>query len=213
MYGKEIILADNQDITRIGMKTVIRSVLRGEEDILIKDVAKLSELEDELKKSPYPIVVLDYNLFDIANVDHLLRFAKRFPAAHWVLFSTELPGQLILRISKEPNFSIVLKDDSTREVTSALHCAIIGSRFLCHQATNAIISMKDNSLTATETEILRQIALGKSPKEIASERCSSIHTIHTHKKNIFRKIDVNTIHEATRYAVSTGIVEMVEYYI
>jgi DNA-binding NarL/FixJ family response regulator len=50
-------------------------------------------------------------------------------------------------------------------------------------------------------------------KEIAVERNSSIHTITTHKKNIFRKINVNTIYEATKYALRAGLVEMVEYYI
>jgi DNA-binding NarL/FixJ family response regulator len=65
----------------------------------------------------------------------------------------------------------------------------------------------------TEREVLRLIALGKSVKEVAAERNSSIHTITTHKKNIFRKINVNTIYEATKYALRAGLVEMVEYYI
>ena len=71
----------------------------------------------------------------------------------------------------------------------------------------------DDPLTATEREVLRLIALGKSVKEVAAERNSSIHTITTHKKNIFRKINVNTVYEATKYALRAGLVEMVEYYI
>ncbi|MDY6099278.1 MAG: LuxR C-terminal-related transcriptional regulator, partial [Bacteroidaceae bacterium] len=54
-------------------------------------------------------------------------------------------------------------------------------------------------------------AYGKSVKEIAAERNSSVHTITTHKKNIFRKINVNTIYEATKYALRAGLLEMVEY--
>jgi DNA-binding NarL/FixJ family response regulator len=73
--------------------------------------------------------------------------------------------------------------------------------------------LERDQLTSTEMEVLRRIALGKSVKEIAAERNSSIHTIATHKKNIFRKINVNTIYEATKYALRAGLVEMVEYYI
>lgn len=69
------------------------------------------------------------------------------------------------------------------------------------------------TLTQTEIEILRLIAKGKSVKEIAAIRFSSIHTITTHKKNIFRKIHVNSVYEATRYAFRAGIAEMLEYYI
>jgi len=35
----------------------------------------------------------------------------------------------------------------------------------------------------------------------------------THRKNIFRKIEVNNVHEATKYAIRAGIVDMTEYYI
>jgi DNA-binding NarL/FixJ family response regulator len=68
-------------------------------------------------------------------------------------------------------------------------------------------------LTTTEVEILRLIARGLSVKEIAQERVSSIHTIVTHKKNIFRKLQVNNVYEATKYALRAGLVEMVEYYL
>ena len=93
-------------------------------------------------------------------------------------------------------------------------------RFLCHQVTNLLLAPQPqqtmagrDQLTATEKDVLRLIALGKSVKEIAAERNSSIHPITTHKKNIFRKINVNTIYEATKYALRAGLVEMVEYYI
>ena len=69
------------------------------------------------------------------------------------------------------------------------------------------------ALTATETDILREIARGKTTKEIAIERCSSFHTVNTHRKNIFRKLDVNTAYEATRYALRAGLIDAADYYI
>ena len=33
------------------------------------------------------------------------------------------------------------------------------------------------------------------------------------RKNIFRKIGVNNVHEATKYAMRAGIVDLAEYYI
>ena len=68
-------------------------------------------------------------------------------------------------------------------------------------------------LTATEMEIIKAIAQGKTTKEIAEERFSSIHTITTHRKNIFRKLDVNTAHEAIKYAIRAGWVHPSEFYI
>ena len=70
-----------------------------------------------------------------------------------------------------------------------------------------------NVLTATETEIVTAIAQGKTTKEIAQERFSSIHTITTHRKNIFRKLGVNTAHEVVKYALRAGLVDSSEFYI
>ena len=71
----------------------------------------------------------------------------------------------------------------------------------------------ENRLTPTETEILRDVALGLTTREIAEKRYSSFHTVNTHRKNIFRKIGVNNVHEATRYALRAGLVDSAEYYI
>ena len=74
-------------------------------------------------------------------------------------------------------------------------------------------SSEDVKLTPTELEILKDIALGMTTREIAEKRFSSFHTVNTHRKNIFRKIGVNTVHEATRYALRAGLVDAAEYYI
>lgn len=101
-----------------------------------------------------------------------------------------------------------------------MQSALRSERFICQQIhhllsnKNLIREPKEHPvLTSTEKEILKAIALGKTTKEIASERFSSIHTITTHRKNIFRKLEVNNVHEATKYALRAGIVDTTEYYI
>jgi len=114
-----------------------------------------------------------------------------------------------------------MKDSTKDEINSALKEALKGNRYICNHVSNILL---DNSrslysqstkqvLTATEQEILKEMALGKTTKEIATKRHVSAHTIMTHRKNIFRKIEVNNVHEATKYAMRAGIVDMAEYYI
>ena len=220
MDKKHIIIADNQDITRLGLKTLVRVALKDVEGLEVKELGHRAELIAELKENPDSVVIIDYTLFDLGSPDELLNLSERFPFVLWVLFSADLTEQLMRRLSVELQFSMILKDDSAQEIITALKCAVTGVRFLCHQVTNLLLTpspqqsaLERDQLTATEKEVLRLIALGKSVKEIAAERNSSIHTITTHKKNIFRKINVNTIYEATKYALRAGLVEMVEYYI
>ena len=209
------VIADNQSITQRGMLGYISDIFG---ECHTEEVSTKEELVQVLTKIGKGVVVLDYTLFDIKSVEEFLVIEKRFPDVRWLLFSNELSDNFIRRLSAEQNIGMVLKENSGDEIRSALLCMSRGERFLCHQITNLLISHSEKAephslLTATETDILRLIARGKSVKEIAAERNSSIHTIITHKKNIFRKWNVNNVYEATKYALRAGLVEMVEYYI
>ena len=209
------IIADNQDITRRGMHGYIADLFG---ECRIEDVMDKLQLVQILTEYNEGIVILDYTLFDMNGIEELLIIGKRFPEARWLLFSNELSEDFIRRLSIEKNTGMVLKENSGEEICSALRCMAHGECFLCHQITSLLISKPNKPethsiLTATEIDVLRLIARGKSVKEIALERTSSIHTIVTHKKNIFRKLGVNNVYEATKYALRAGLVEMVEYYI
>ena len=69
----------------------------------------------------------------------------------------------------------------------------------------------NDPLTLTEKEILREIALGKTAKEIAVLRHISTHTVVTHRKNIYRKLEVNNSQEAAGYALRAGIIDASDY--
>ena len=92
---------------------------------------------------------------------------------------------------------------------------ILGYQFI---DTDIIIQQQEEDerpsvLTTTEMEIVKAIAQGKTTKEIAAERFSSIHTITTHRKNIFRKLGINTAHEVVKYALRAGLIDSSEFYI
>ena len=115
-------------------------------------------------------------------------------------------------------FSLVFKDGPMSEIREALQAVSRHTRYLSQRALETIISQqqeeeKPDILTSTETEIIKAIAQGKTTKEIAAERFSSIHTVTTHRKNIFRKLGINTAHEAVKYALRAGLIDPSEFYI
>ena len=215
MSSLYFLLADNQDVTRAGLRHYVEGAFP---DSVAVDVKNEATLRAELTKRPDSVVVLDYTKFDIPSVDGVVNMRQRFPMSQWVMFSDELTQEAIRLFASEGDMSIVLKENSEEEIRSALRCATRAERFLCHQITTLLIEERtqkaaQGKLTPTETEILKLIAKGKSVKEIAAERTSSVHTIITHKKNIFRKIEVNNVYEATKYALHAGLVDLMEYYI
>ena len=115
-------------------------------------------------------------------------------------------------------FSVVYKDGPLSEVREALSAVNRHTCYLSQRAMGSIIIQQREEettsvLTTTEMEIVKAIALGKTTKEIAAERFSSIHTVTTHRKNIFRKLGINTAHEAVKYALRAGLIDPSEFYI
>ncbi len=215
---KRILIADNQYITRKG----ITAILGEKEDCIIRHVSAKKELIEFLRDFPDSFVVLDYTLFDFRSIDELFILNTRFPNAQWMLFSVELSTEFLRQVYfNTPNFSILYKDSSESEITAGFSDFIRGQRVVCSIVSNALLNnlYKQNTekqkanLTSTEQEILKDIASGKTTKEIAESRHISTHTVVSHRKNIFRKIDVNNIHEATKYAVKAGLVDLSDYFI
>lgn len=212
------ILADNQELTRFALENLIRQRSQdGEVDIYrTVDKAGLVQL---LKEHENAVVLLDYTLFDFADEDQLLIIAERFALSEWILISDELTPQFLRRVVYASHqFSIVFKDGSMKDIRDALDAVSRHNRHISQRALEVIINHQQEDeqpsvLTSTETEIVKAIAQGKTTKEIANERFSSVHTITTHRKNIFRKLGINTAHEVVKYALRAGLIDSSEFYI
>lgn len=215
---REVIIADKQDITKLGLRYILNTIKEG---ISVFEADEKSDLVTLLTEHPQSIVVLDYTTFDIGSANEMLILQSRFVETNWVLFSEELNDDLLRAVVfNSQAFSVVLKASEADEINAALSSALRGDRFICNRVTNQLLMSnrasqpKDEKLlTQTEKEILKEIAIGKTTKEIANDRNLSFHTIITHRKNIFRKLDVNNVHEATKYAMRAGIIDVSDYYI
>jgi DNA-binding CsgD family transcriptional regulator len=67
--------------------------------------------------------------------------------------------------------------------------------------------VNENELTQREKEILRQVAMGYSNKEIADSLYISIHTVITHRKNITGKLGIKSISGLTVYAIINRLID------
>lgn len=63
-----------------------------------------------------------------------------------------------------------------------------------------------NALSKREKEIINLIADGKSSCYISDLLFISIHTVNNHRKNIIRKLNITSLAELIRFAVSFGLV-------
>jgi DNA-binding NarL/FixJ family response regulator len=214
---KTCILADNQFVTNQGLCALFKEI--GIEHIL--HARTMNELQERLRLFPDALVVLDYTLFDFASMQQMLHVKSAAKKTIWLLFSNEL-GEHFLRhvLLSDPTINVVMKNDSKEEIMIALRNTASATPYVCEYVEQILrnndlanVDTTPVNLTATEKVILHEIAMGKTTKEIAYEKNLSFHTVNSHRKNIFRKLEINNVHEAVKYAIRAGIFDVAEYYI
>lgn len=213
---KTFIIADNQDITRIGLMSVLKESALADK---IVPVSNLQQLQRTLKQYPDAAVILDYTLFDIQSIPQLVIVKAGVPASAWLLFSDELAPTFLRQVLQtDPTMSILLKQAAKPDIMEALHRLMVNEIYISDEVNEivrheSLLSERPVALTKGEAVILQQIALGKTTKEIANEKNLSFHTVNSHRKNIFRKLQVNNVQEAIKYAIRAGLIDLSDYYI
>ncbi|MBD5328591.1 MAG: response regulator transcription factor [Bacteroides sp.] len=61
-------------------------------------------------------------------------------------------------------------------------------------------------LSAREKEVLKELASGKTNKEIADHLSISVNTVITHRKNVSSKLGIKSVSGLSLYALMNGII-------
>lgn len=212
---RTLVIADKQEITRWGVRQLADSLVGYQS---VEEVVGKKQLQSYLVKHPQSVVVLDYHLFDFVSFDELLRYTTEFEQTDWILFSDDFSDVILKQlIAEKDRFSILLKNESLFHIRTTLEWSMDKQRFISEVIADKIQNYSrlsgriDRVLTNSEREILKEIASGKMTKVIALEKNLSVHTITTHRKNIFKKLEINNVHDAIRYAIRAGIIERDDY--
>ncbi|MGV8091213.1 MAG: response regulator transcription factor [Mangrovibacterium sp.] len=91
--------------------------------------------------------------------------------------------------------------DSPLQIADTIHQLVVNN---CHCSN----SRQCESLTPREVDVLRQITLGLSNKEIADKLNISVHTVVSHRKNIICKTNIKSQAGLTIYAISNKIISL-----
>lgn len=207
-------IADKQFVTAQGISTILQQ--NGFDQLHTID--SKSTLIQQLTKEDNAVVVIDYTLFDLNSHEELIVLSHRFPSTYWLLLSTTLNSSLVRQLYFAiPHIAFLSKEATQNDFYSAIQSIKKQQKYTCLTHTEHLRlphqEKPQQQLTHTEREILIAIASGHTTKEIAQQRNISTHTVITHRKNIFKKIDVNNLHEATKYAIRAGLINLTEYYI
>jgi two-component system response regulator NreC len=149
-------------------------------------------------------VVLDVNLRDrsgLTAIDEL-----RDTGAHVVMLSMHDEPAYARRALELGAGGYVVKDAADRELVEAVQAVAAGEVYIHPKlAVGLVMGSEEDELTRREREILREIALGYSNREIAEHLFVSVRTIEAHRRNILGKLRLETRADLVRYALDHGL--------
>ena len=167
------------------------------------------------------LLITDINLIDYEGPDDLKSIMEDFKNLSILILTNQVTHCELRKLLKSGIKNISLKTDEKKDLLSSIEMAVLKKKQFSDQILDMILELSGNKntsaepsgLTQSEIEIVKLIADGHTTKEIALKKHISFHTVMTHRKNIFRKLEINNVSELIMFAVRKGLIDNIEYYI
>jgi DNA-binding NarL/FixJ family response regulator len=207
-----LLIADDHAVVRAGLKSLLGDV----RDVEI--VAEAADGEEALRlarRHRPDVVLLDVRMPGADGLAVLGQLRGEFPSSAIVMFSSYDNPTYIARAVALGAAGYLVKSASREEIIAAIRRSATGetlwSREGLRRVSGALTAPRAPSeleapLTKRECEVLKQLALGLSNKEIAQALDISYETVKEHVQHVLRKLGVADRTQAAVWAVRKGLV-------
>jgi DNA-binding NarL/FixJ family response regulator len=138
---------------------------------------------------------------------------RELPDVEVIALTSVLEDSAVYGAMRAGAIGYLLKDTGAGDLCRAIKAAAAGQVQLSPAVAARLLREvpppgQSEPLTEREKEVLQQLALGKSNKEIAAGLVIAEKTVRTHVSNILGKLGVTSRTQAVLHAVRTGLVSL-----
>jgi DNA-binding NarL/FixJ family response regulator len=206
-----ILIADDHDVIRSGLRNVIESQTNWE---VVAEAGDGKEAVSKAIETKPDVAVLDYSMPLINGAEVTRQIRGRLPATEVLIFTIHDDEMLVRELLSAGARGYVLKSDCRHQLIDAIGTVAAHKPFFSGKVSDVLLhsfltwsSWKEVVLNARETSIVRLIAEGHTNKEIASLLNLNDHAVDMHRSAIMRKLDLSSSAGIVRYAVRNDLVE------
>jgi len=208
---KKLLVVDDHEVIRHG----VRVLLEGTDLKIVGESSTAADALAKVKSLSPDAVLLDIRMEGGDGLNALGRIKLDYPDLPIVLYSAYDNPTYIARAVALGASGYVLKSATRERLIEALGLALAGesawTREELRRVTGALATPRLSAdievpLTQRESEVLRQMALGLTNKEIAKMLGISYETVKEHVQHILRKIGVSDRTQAAVWAVRKNLV-------
>jgi two-component system response regulator DegU len=170
-----------------------------------------------LESEPVQLVLLDLDMPVLDGKETAKQIVKRFPEVFIIMVSMNEELETISQLIDIGVHSYILKSADPDELKKAINY-VLNNEFYYNQIVSKALHQKFKErpasqssidhLTRREVEILELICQELTMKQIGEKLFLSEQTVHTHRKNLMKKVSANNAVALVKYAIKTKIVSI-----
>lgn len=216
-----VLLADDQPIFVEGMQSVLSHPSASKFAYQVKGIARTgAQVSEMLRETPMDLLVMDLSLSEPDGLAVLPTVKKGFSNTRVLVMTLQDDPRLVKAAFRAGADGYMLKSGSTDELFHAIEEVLGGNTFIgrgvplasYQNGSSANGSSPEKNfarkygLTRREIEIMRHIGQAMNNKEIADTLFISDQTVSVHRKNIMRKLAVNSTATLIKIAFENNLV-------
>lgn len=212
----KVILVEDHTIIR----SSLRALLERQPDIEVIGEAATGEKAIDLAGQLLPdIVIMDVVLrgAEISGIQATRKISDMKKGIKVIALSVMEDLAYVKSMLAAGASGYLFKGCTEEDLMEALNNVMQGKVYFSEEAGRAVhedyvhlmqtpAKLRAGELTPRELDIVRLIALGENPKEIANRLSISRKTVDAHKRSIMEKLGLKSDAELTRYALREGII-------
>ncbi|KXZ20758.1 LuxR family transcriptional regulator [Bacillus nakamurai] len=207
----KIVIADDHHVVRKGLRFFFAT----QEDIeVVGEASTGAEALQAAQETKPDIILMDLSMPDMDGIEAAKIASERFPDISIVVLTSYSDQQHVIPALKAGAKAYQLKDAQPDDLVRTLRqvysgryqlSADIMPHVLTHMRQDDQDKEKYYQLTRREKDVLKEIAGGKSNKEIASFLFISEKTVKTHVSNLLSKLELSDRTQAALFAVKNNL--------
>lgn len=144
------------------------------------------------------------------GIETTRRIMERTPATKVIALTASIDEARMMGVLRAGAAGYVRKDAEPEVLLAAVRAVARGKTYIDPSVSRQILqaTAPPADLTMREIEVLRQVALGRSNKEIAGALSISDETVKSHVGNLYSKLQVENRAQATVQALKRGMISL-----
>jgi two-component system, NarL family, invasion response regulator UvrY len=203
----KILLADDHAIFREGLAGLFNS---DNEFNLVAEASSGEEAWQLIQKHLPDVAILDVSMPILNGIEVAKNSQKAGLQTRTLLLTSHDDPSLVMQGQDVGVLGYVLKENSFEELRQAVREVYAGKSYISDQVAKKrdefICYNQKKGLSPREKEVLTQIALGHTNKEVARILNITPRTVDTHKTRLKEKLQLRNISDLSRYAIRIGLV-------